>query len=274
MYSASSTPARTPSKAVIYKDTSISSLNHASNINIKNSNIFFISRVNFNYEIVRHKNKLFEDEFIDYVNSMKTNLSLKKQQWQSTFSADKGTKSQLIEQVKLAEKKQKDDLAAKEKEKRDISKIQIEISDKKYKKEMIKERVSALKNQIENLKKDIQKRRDVNIAKQQALQVQLSKNEPELKRYADKLAFTMVGLKENVISFSFTYIYEKDLSRPCKFTIHLGEEQHSIYKILECSPPIDHLDEILLQLNTKRDFFMFLKKMRQAFYRYVRNDNN
>jgi hypothetical protein len=34
-----------------------------------------------------------------------------------------------------------------------------------------------------------------NMAKQQALQVQLSKIEPELKRYADKLAFTMVGLK-------------------------------------------------------------------------------
>ena len=87
MYSASSTPARTPSKAVIYKDAS---LNHGSSIN-KNSPVFSISRVNFNYEIVRHKNKLFEDEFIDYVNSAKDNLSLKKQQWQSTFSADKGT---------------------------------------------------------------------------------------------------------------------------------------------------------------------------------------
>jgi hypothetical protein len=37
----------------------------------------------------------------------------------------------------------------------------------------------------------------VNMARQQALQAQLSKNEPELKRYADKLAFTMVGLKGN-----------------------------------------------------------------------------
>lgn len=34
-----------------------------------------------------------------------------------------------------------------------------------------------------------------NMAKQQALQLQLSKNEPELKRYADKLAFAMVGLR-------------------------------------------------------------------------------
>ena len=93
MYSASSTPARTPSKAVIYKDVSISRLNHGP---IKNSNIFFISRVNFNYEIVRHKNKLFEDEFIDYINNAKENLSLKKQQWQSTFSADKGMKCKIF----------------------------------------------------------------------------------------------------------------------------------------------------------------------------------
>lgn len=88
MYSASSTPSRTPSKAVVYKDASVSSLNHDSNI--KNSNIFFISRVNFNYETVRHKNKLFEDEFIDYINNAKDSLTLKKQQWQSTFSEDKG----------------------------------------------------------------------------------------------------------------------------------------------------------------------------------------
>ena len=90
MYSASSTPARTPSKAVIYKDASISRLNHGSSINLKNPNVFFISRVNFNYEIVQRKNKLFEEEFTDYLNSAKNNLSLKKQQWQSTFSTDKG----------------------------------------------------------------------------------------------------------------------------------------------------------------------------------------
>jgi hypothetical protein len=87
MYSASSTPSKTPSKAIVYKDASVSSLNPDSN---KNSNIFFISRVNFNYEIVRHKNKLFEDEFVDYINNAKNSLTLKKQQWQSTFSEDKG----------------------------------------------------------------------------------------------------------------------------------------------------------------------------------------
>ncbi|CAI2163548.1 5266_t:CDS:2 [Funneliformis geosporum] len=198
MYSATSTPVRTPSKTTIYNDSSFSSLNHVSNINIKNSNNFVISRVNFSYETVRHKNKLFEEEFINYVNSVRNNLSLKKQQWQITFSADKGTRSQLYEQVKLTEKKQKDDLATKEKEKRDINKIQSEISELKRKRETIKEHVSNWRNQIENLKRDIQRRREINMSKKQALQAQLSKNEPELKRYADKLAFTMIGMKDHV----------------------------------------------------------------------------
>ena len=45
------------------------------------------------------------------------------------------------------------------------------------------------------------------MAKQQALQAQLSKNEPELKRYSDKLAFTMVGLKGNLIILYYTISY-------------------------------------------------------------------
>ncbi|CAG8453190.1 14162_t:CDS:2 [Funneliformis mosseae] len=164
MYSATSTPVRTPSKTKLHKDASFS---------------------------IRHKNKLFEEEFINYVNSVNNNLSLKKQQWQITFSADKGARSQLYEQIKLTEKRQKDDLATKEKEKRDINKIQSEISEMKRKRETINEHVSNWRNQIENLKRDIQRRREINMSKKQALQAQLSKNEPELKRYADKLAFTM-----------------------------------------------------------------------------------
>ncbi|CAG8837091.1 7263_t:CDS:2, partial [Racocetra persica] len=100
------------------------------------------------------------------------------------------------------------------------------------------------------------------VAKQISLEAQLSKNEPELKRFTDRLAFTMEGVRDDAILFTFTCIYENDPSQPCSFTLDVGE---TIYTVLECNPPLDQIEELVTLLNESRDFYTFVKRMRQAF---------
>ncbi|CAG8846951.1 28529_t:CDS:2, partial [Racocetra persica] len=80
------------------------------------------------------------------------------------------------------------------------------------------------------------------------LETQLSKSSPELNIFTDKLALTMARVRvDDVISFTFTCIYDNNSSLSCYFTIDVGE---TMYKVIECNPLLEELDELVSQLNT------------------------
>ncbi|CAG8441112.1 3851_t:CDS:2 [Acaulospora morrowiae] len=266
-----STPLRTPSSKPL-RDLSINRVNNAGKIsnNINESstiptspNDFTFKKVEFNCEENKQKIILFEEFLNNYVNTAKNNLSIKKQQWQSSLALDRGNITRYTEDIKSLEKKQKDLITTLEKEKKELYKIQTEISNLKNEELMKNERKNTLLKQIETVKKNIQKQRDVLAEKQVSLELQLSKNEPELKLFEDRLALTMEGVRDDAITFTFTCVYENDSSRPCSFTIDVGETKYTVF---DCNPPLDQvLEELVSHLNSSRDFFSFIKRMRQAF---------
>ncbi|RHZ74326.1 hypothetical protein Glove_226g11 [Diversispora epigaea] len=223
---------------------------------------FSFKKVDFNRDEIRQKNKLFEEEFLNYINNAKYNLSVNKQHWQSSLALEKGNITRYSEEIKSVEKKNKELIATLEKEKKELYKIQLEVTNLKNEENLKLERKNSLLRQVEITKKDIQKYRDVLSEKQIALEKQLAQNEPELNRFEDKLAFTMEGVRDDAILFTFKCIYENDSSRKCSFTVDVGEK----YSVIECNPPLGQVVcDLLSQLNSTRDFFTFIKKMRQAF---------
>ncbi|CAG8685422.1 6505_t:CDS:2, partial [Cetraspora pellucida] len=223
--------------------------------------MYSVQTINFNYEELRKKLDSFED-INSYVDNVKKTLILKKQQWQNTLASEKSNITRHNEEIKSFEKNQKSLIATLDREKKEIHKLQTEVSNLKIDENTIIERKNFLVMQIDAMKKEIQKQRDSIVGKQISLEAQLSKNEPELKRFADRLAFTMEGARDDAIIFTFTCIYENDSSQPCSFTLDVGE---SIYTVLECNPPLDQIEELVTQLNESRDFYTFVKRMRQAF---------
>ncbi|CAG8574362.1 968_t:CDS:2, partial [Scutellospora calospora] len=212
-----------------------------SNNNVKITGIKF-TEINFNYEELQQKLKSFEDIKI-YADNVKKNLTIKKQQWQNNIASEKSSITRHNEEIKSFEKKQKSLIATLDREKKEIQKLQSEVSNLKNDENVMNERKNFLVMQIDTMKKEIQKQRDSMVAKQMSLETQLSKNEPELKQFTDKLAFTMEG---DVIIFTFTCIYENDSSQPCSFTLEVG---NPIYKVLECNPAIDQVEELVSELN-------------------------
>ncbi|CAG8801502.1 7390_t:CDS:2, partial [Dentiscutata erythropus] len=191
MNSVPTTPVRTPSRP--YKDTSNFITENNLNNNKKITGISF-TEINFNYEELQQKLNLFED-INSYADNVKKSLTLKKQQWQNNLASEKSAIARHNEEIKSFEKKQKSLIESLDKEKKEIHKLQAEVSNLKIEEDTINERKNFLVMQIDAMKKEIQKQRDAIVAKQLSLEAQLSKNEPELKRFADRLAFTMEGAR-------------------------------------------------------------------------------
>jgi len=81
------------------------------------------------------------------------------------------------------------------------------------------------------------------------------------------------GVKEDVLRIVFSHAYETDWTRECSFTVDLSERDYKgIYHpngtdlvVIECKPMLKNLEDLVQKLNESREFFEFLKWMRQAF---------
>jgi kinetochore protein Spc25 len=81
------------------------------------------------------------------------------------------------------------------------------------------------------------------------------------------------GVKEDVLRIVYSHISETDWMREYSLTIDLSERDYkgatrpncSLTLVIECKPSISQLDELVQKLNRTREFFEFLKWMRQAF---------
>jgi len=136
------------------------------------------------------------------------------------------------------------------------------------------------------MKRVKQSKRSVNVAclccrsdhversvERRALAAQESKNGPELSFWEEHLAMKIEGVKEDVLRIVYSHISETDWMREYSLTIDLSERDYkgatrpnySLTLVIECKPSISQLDELVQKLNRTREFFEFLKWIRQAF---------
>lgn len=106
-----------------------------------------------------------------------------------------------------------------------------------------------------------------------ALAAQVSKNGPELAFWEEHLAMKIEGVKADILRIVYNHISETDWMREYSFTVDLSERdykgtamlKYSLTVVLECKPSLPQIDELVQKLNRSREFFEFLKWMRQAF---------
>ncbi|KAF0445450.1 kinetochore protein Spc25 [Gigaspora margarita] len=253
MNSESMTPSQSPKISKLL--TNISFFNNNSDDNTRNKNVindindtsFSFTKVDYNQNL-KKKSKSFEENLSNYIVNAKKNMDSKRHLWQNTITSNKGEITKLQEEIKLFEK---------------IHKEFIKYESSKN------EGIIVLKKRIEKVEGDIKQQREVIEVKRALLETQLSQNLPELSIFTNKLALTMDRVQDDMINFTFTCIYDNNSSRSCCFTIDVGKTK---YKVIECNPMLEELDELVSQLNTSRDFFSFLKKMRQGFRKYAKAD--
>ncbi|KAF0445451.1 putative kinetochore protein spc25 [Gigaspora margarita] len=196
MNSESMTPSQSPKISKLL--TNISFFNNNSDDNTRNKNVindindtsFSFTKVDYNQNL-KKKSKSFEENLSNYIVNAKKNMDSKRHLWQNTITSNKGEITKLQEEIKLFEKIHKEFIKSLENEKKELLKIQMEITNLKLDESSKNEGIIVLKKRIEKVEGDIKQQREVIEVKRALLETQLSQNLPELSIFTNKLALTM-----------------------------------------------------------------------------------
>ncbi|KAJ3239673.1 kinetochore-associated Ndc80 complex subunit spc25 [Chytriomyces hyalinus] len=122
---------------------------------------------------------------------------------------------------------------------------------------------AALALSVRNLESELETRKKRLAEKRSARQQLIARIAPEAQFFADKLAMRIVTVTTNVLKFLFTHIDSRNWDREYSFILDVSAGR--VYKLMDCSPKLPHVDTMVSKLNDTRDFYMFLKEMRMAF---------
>lgn len=121
-----------------------------------------------------------------------------------------------------------------------------------------------LVQQMEKVKDNIRKKKELQLKERKALNEQMALISPEVYFWEQTLGLRIEGVQEDVLKFEFTNVDEKDYSRAFSCTLDLSEAD---YKIIKCKPELsaDVVEAIVKGLNETRRVNLFLKNLRKAF---------
>ncbi|KAF0445452.1 hypothetical protein F8M41_003165 [Gigaspora margarita] len=165
MNSESMTPSQSPKISKLL--TNISFFNNNSDDNTRNKNVindindtsFSFTKVDYNQNL-KKKSKSFEENLSNYIVNAKKNMDSKRHLWQNTITSNKGEITKLQEEIKLFEKIHKEFIKSLENEKKELLKIQMEITNLKLDESSKNEGIIVLKKRIEKVEGDIKQQRE------------------------------------------------------------------------------------------------------------------
>ncbi|GAB5589954.1 kinetochore-associated Ndc80 complex subunit spc25 [Umbelopsis nana] len=217
---------------------------------------------NISQEDVKAKMFTFLRNFDDHIRREKEAILSSRNQWIAQNAQDRENCVKMqgaIEKYKTDAELLSDKLG---KEKEELQKATRDIAEYKEKRDLQFARKQELERQLMELKRELeQKRQAKNVAMQENV-VQQRKNIPELLCYEEKLACKIVGVQTDVLTFQFHNIDENDWNRRFSVTIEVAGKQ---YNLKACDPDLPVAKRLVDELNSSRDFFRFLKKIRQSF---------
>jgi len=241
------------------------------NINIEPSNndTLNIPKPKFPYEAYSEAKNIFFNNFENWIEKKKIGIEEEKQLHLKTALEDREQKTQILKEMEIYEKKEVDYSKDIEKERKEAENLANQLSEKKKLKINLlskRDELIYMKKELEN--KLIKKRKELSYKKMEKEQ-QVKKNKPELIFYENTLALKINVLNEGVLEFVYTNINKELISKKYSFIIDVSNKN---YKILNCDPKIQELNSLLNNLNNNRNFYDFLKDMREAFINFSRNN--
>ncbi|KAJ3345940.1 kinetochore-associated Ndc80 complex subunit spc25 [Entophlyctis luteolus] len=121
----------------------------------------------------------------------------------------------------------------------------------------------ALAESVAAMEREVQARKAA-LESARNLRLQSTKRSlPEALFYEEKLGLKIISLEPDVLRFVFTNIDKSNYSREFWFVLDVSGERE--YKLRECNPATPMVEAALEYLNETRDFYRFLKEMRQGF---------
>ncbi|KAF8525088.1 chromosome segregation protein Spc25-domain-containing protein [Hysterangium stoloniferum] len=173
-------------------------------------------------------------------------------------------------ELEIANCKEKEVLLLKVLEREQMERKDAESSVEALKRQLasVKEKCNKVDIEIEQVKGAIAVLRKERKQEAKLLDSQSSHQKPELRGLESKLHCTVEGVQKDVLLVRFTHLDPVDIDRDFSIVIDVSTP---VYKVPTSSPIIPTLPILLNELNDSREFFRFIKKVRQAFVELVRS---
>ncbi|KAG0215697.1 kinetochore-associated Ndc80 complex subunit spc25 [Mortierella sp. NVP41] len=216
----------------------------------------------FDSEELSARSATFVSEVNHSIQKIKSKIAENTEQWVRETAEAREYDREVREDMKIAQAQEIALSNALQKEKEEATNMSRTIQQLSARHEDMRQTWSSLEEQVAILRREVKAKREAKIAQKKALDEQVLKNKPELASYETVLAMRIVGVKEDHIGFVFTRISELDWDREYAITVDVSQHE---FAASDCSPNLPELPAMLRYLNETRDFYGFLKKVRQAF---------
>ncbi|KAJ2615205.1 kinetochore-associated Ndc80 complex subunit spc25 [Coemansia sp. RSA 1365] len=142
------------------------------------------------------------------------------------------------------------------------------ITSLQIKQQQTEESADKLVSKKSALEEELAHRQNVIAEKRQVLDSQKAKNAPELEFFKNQMGISIHSERKDMLTFVFTQISPSEPSRPFSISVDLSQRE---YSVTVCTPPLSNLKTHVDWLNISRDFFGFLKRIRQGFVEHYLN---
>ncbi|KAJ1721105.1 kinetochore-associated Ndc80 complex subunit spc25 [Coemansia erecta] len=170
---------------------------------------------------------------------------------------------QIMRDMEALEAENKGILSALKEEHGEEEELSRGISGLQVRQREVKEVVNQLSSQVARLETELEKKQKAIDEKRRVLGEQAEKNRPEVEFFEKRMGVTIDnGGDDDTLTFAFTLISLSEPLRPFSITVSMAQRE---YRVTRCTPKIRDIDRLVDELNSSRDFFAFIKRVRKAF---------
>ncbi|KAJ1971379.1 kinetochore-associated Ndc80 complex subunit spc25, partial [Dimargaris verticillata] len=221
-----------------------------------------ISNPAFPYDDIKESIANFTSRFDQYVATKRQAINDQRLVWQKTRAENKEHLKSLESKIETYSNKHEELVKNTQKETSEIEAIRDALGQLNIQRDDMGRNKALLTAQIEALEREIAHKKEAIAAKEKTLLRQQTRNEPELRFFEEKLALTIFSVRADLLEFTFTHVCEKNWLQPFRFVVDVSNKE---YKVPTCEPTLSQLPDLVDWLNRTRNFYQFLKKMRQGF---------
>ncbi|OCF37931.1 kinetochore protein Spc25 [Kwoniella heveanensis BCC8398] len=171
-------------------------------------------------------------------------------------------------QIQFEREREGEMLATLESERHAMSDLNTSLSNLKSQLQKVQDQSSTLESELNNLRKEVKLEQSKKERQGKVLDEMRDRDEIELRELEEAVGWKVEGIKEDLLLMRFTLLDPNDPAREFSILIDVSKQD---YSVPNCDPSLPSLPELVRQLNSERDFYTFIKRVRKAFRGLIPN---
>ncbi|CAD6575528.1 MAG: kinetochore-associated Ndc80 complex subunit spc25 [Tremellales sp. Tagirdzhanova-0007] len=227
--------------------------------------------LDLDWEPFQNHVEAFLNAIDSYTLSAKTEIAARATDHVTSVRDLKAEKEEMERRIQLEREREGDMLATLENERHTLTDLTASLTHLQTTLTRVKEQSTALEAELNAVRKEVKSQKMEKERQTTVLEEMRGQDGVELGLLEEAIGWRVEGVKEDLLLMRFTSIDPAEPEREFSIVIDVSKQDYSVPK---CSPPLANLAEMVRQLNSDREFFGFIKRVRKAFRALIPNPPN